>query len=55
MAEPFGATGVRATIPDGLRRELSAALNRRGTTLIAGGEMPGPWKHLVLPRVRSAR
>jgi hypothetical protein len=26
----------------------------RGGTII-DGEMPGPWKHLVLPRVRSAR
>ncbi len=55
MAESFGVAGVRATSPDGLRRELAAALKRRGTTLIevAVGEMPDPWKHLVLPRVRG--
>jgi acetolactate synthase-1/2/3 large subunit len=57
MAESFGAAGVRTTTPDGLRRELAAALKRRGTTLIevAVGEMPDPWKHLVLPRVRGGR
>jgi acetolactate synthase I/II/III large subunit len=57
MAESFGVAGVRTTTPDGLRRELAAALSRRGTTLIevAVGEMPDPWKHLVLPRVRGGR
>ena len=57
MAESFGVAGVRTTTPDGLRRELAAALKRRGTTLIeiAVGEMPDPWKHLVLPRVRGGR
>jgi acetolactate synthase-1/2/3 large subunit len=57
MAESFGAAGVRTTSPDGLRRELAAALKRRGTTVIevAVGEMPDPWKHLVLPRVRGGR
>jgi acetolactate synthase-1/2/3 large subunit len=57
MAESFDVAGVRTTTPDGLRRELAAALKRRGTTLIevAVGEMPDPWKHLVLPRVRGGR
>jgi acetolactate synthase I/II/III large subunit len=57
MAESFGVAGVRTTAPGGLRRELAAALKRRGTTLIevAVGEMPDPWRHLVLPRVRGAR
>ena len=57
MAESFGVAGVRTTTPDGLRRELAAAFKRRGTTLIevAVGEMPDPWKHLVLPRVRGGR
>jgi acetolactate synthase-1/2/3 large subunit len=57
MAESFGAAGVRATTPDGLRRELAAALKRRGTTLIevAVGEMPDPWKVLIPPRVRGER
>ena len=57
MAESFGLAGVRTTTPDGLRRELAAALKRRGTTLIevAVGELPDPWKHLVPPRVRGGR
>ena len=57
MAESYGVAGVRTTTPDGLRRELAAELKRRGTTLIevAVGEMPDPWKHLVLPRVRGGR
>jgi acetolactate synthase-1/2/3 large subunit len=57
MAESFGVAGARTTSPDGLRRELAAALRRRGTTLIevAVGEMPDPWKILVPPRVRGVR
>ncbi len=57
MAESFGVAGVRTTTPDGLRRELAAALKRRGTTLIevAVGEMPDPWKVLSPPRVRGLR
>ncbi len=57
MAESFGVAGVRTTTPDGLRRELAAAFKRRGSTLIevAVGEMPDPWKHLVMPRVRGGR
>jgi acetolactate synthase I/II/III large subunit len=57
MAESFGLAGVKTTSPDGLRRELAAALKRRGTTVIevALGEMPDPWKVLVPPRVRGVR
>jgi len=57
MAESFGVAGVRTTTPDGLRRELAAALKRRGTTLIevAVGEMPDPWKVMLPPRVRGVR
>jgi acetolactate synthase I/II/III large subunit len=57
MAESFGAAGVRTTTPDGLRRELAAALKRSGTTLIevAVGEMPDPWKVLLPPRIRGGR
>ena len=57
MAESFGVAGVKTTTPDGLRRELAAALKRRGTTLIevAVGDMPDPWKVLVPPRVRGSR
>jgi acetolactate synthase-1/2/3 large subunit len=57
MAESFGAAGVRTTSPEGLGRELAAALKRRGTTLIevAVGEMPDPWKVMLPPRVRGVR
>ena len=57
LAESFGAAGMRTTTPDGLRRELAAALKRRGTTLIevAVGEMPDPWKVLIPPRIRGGR
>ncbi|MGH7100414.1 MAG: thiamine pyrophosphate-dependent enzyme [Stellaceae bacterium] len=55
LAESFGLAGVRTSSPEGLRRELAAALKRRGTTLIevAVGEMPDPWKTLIMPRVRG--
>jgi acetolactate synthase I/II/III large subunit len=57
MAESFGAAGVKTDSPGSLRRELAAALKRRGTTLIevAVGEMPDPWKLLVPPRIRGNR
>ena len=57
LAESFGAAGVRTTTPDGLRRELAAALKRRGATVIevAVGEMPDPWKVLIPPRIRGLR
>jgi acetolactate synthase-1/2/3 large subunit len=57
MAESFDAAGVRTTTPDGLRRELAAALKRPGTTLIEVpvGEMPDPWRVLLPPRVRGTR
>jgi acetolactate synthase-1/2/3 large subunit len=55
LAESFGAAGVRTASPDGLRRELAAALKRRGTSVIevAVGEMPDPWPVLAPPRVRG--
>jgi acetolactate synthase-1/2/3 large subunit len=55
MADSYGIAGVRVTTPDGLRRELNAALKRRGPSLIevAVGEMPDPWSTLMMPRVRG--
>jgi acetolactate synthase I/II/III large subunit len=46
---------VRALSPEQLRRELAAALKRRGPSLIEVpvGEMPDPWPTLVMPRVRG--
>ena len=57
MAESFGVAGVRAATPEVLRRELAAALKRRGPTLIEVpvGEMPDPWKLMQMPRVRGTR
>jgi len=55
MADSYGIAGVRVTTPDGLRRELAAALKRRGPSLIevSVGEMPDPWPTLMMPRVRG--
>jgi len=55
MAESYGIAGVRAQSPEQLRRELAAALKRRGPTLIEVpvGEMPDPWPTLVMPRIRG--
>jgi acetolactate synthase-1/2/3 large subunit len=55
MAESYGIAGVRAQSPDQLRRELAAALKRRGPSLIEVpvGEMPDPWPTLIMPRVRG--
>jgi acetolactate synthase-1/2/3 large subunit len=55
MADSYGIAGVRATSPDALRRELAAALKRRGPSLIEVpvGEMPDPWPTLIMPRVRG--
>jgi acetolactate synthase I/II/III large subunit len=55
MADSYGIAGVRATSPDELRRELGAALKRRGPSLIEVpvGEMPDPWPTLIMPRVRG--
>ena len=55
MAESFGIAGARATSPEMLRRELAAALKRRGPSLIEVpvGEMPDPWSTLIMPRIRG--
>jgi acetolactate synthase-1/2/3 large subunit len=55
MADSFGIAGVSATSPEILRRELAAALKRRGPSLIEVpvGEMPDPWPTLIMPRVRG--
>src|SRR6202162_707199 len=55
MADSYGIAGVRATSPEILRRELAAALKRRGPSLIEVpvGEMPAPWPTLIMPRVRG--
>ena len=54
MADSYGIAGVRAQ-PEQLRRELAAAIKRRGPSLIEVpvGEMPDPWPTLIMPRVRG--
>ncbi|HYB08599.1 MAG TPA: thiamine pyrophosphate-dependent enzyme [Alphaproteobacteria bacterium] len=55
MAESYGVAGISASGPEGLQRELNAALKRRGPTLIEVkvGEMPDPWPVILRPRVRG--
>ncbi|HEY6334574.1 MAG TPA: thiamine pyrophosphate-dependent enzyme [Alphaproteobacteria bacterium] len=55
MAESYGIAGVRTSGPEGLQRELNAALKRRGGTLIEVkvGDMPDPWPVILRPRVRG--
>jgi len=55
MAETYGLAGVRTEGPEGLRRELNAALKRRGATLIEVpvGEMPDPWDLIYRKRLRG--
>ena len=57
MADSYGIAGVRALSPAELRRELAAAIKRRGPTLIEVpvGEMPDPWPMLIAGRVRGNR
>jgi acetolactate synthase-1/2/3 large subunit len=57
MADSYGIAGVRALSPTELRRELAAAIKRRGPTLIEVpvGEMPDPWPVLITGRVRGSR
>jgi len=56
MAEAYGVAGARTSSPEGLRKELNAALKRQGTTLIevAVGDMPDPWPYILRPRIRGA-
>ena len=56
MAESFGVAGVRTTTPKACAAAGGGTEAARHD-LIEGavGEMPDPWKHLILPRVRGAR
>jgi acetolactate synthase-1/2/3 large subunit len=55
LARDFGAAGARANTPEDLRRELRAAFERPGPTVIEVpvGEMPEPWHFIHMPRVRG--
>jgi acetolactate synthase I/II/III large subunit len=55
LAESFGLAATRADDPDDLRHALERALARAEPALIEVklGELPGPWRHIMLPRVRG--
>jgi acetolactate synthase-1/2/3 large subunit len=50
LAEAFGVTGRTANTPDGLRDEITAAIEADEPTLIAVpiGKVPNPWTVLGL-------
>jgi acetolactate synthase-1/2/3 large subunit len=55
LAESFGAAGYRARTPEELRKTLEHSLGEPGPALIEVpvGDMATPWKHIILPQVRS--
>jgi acetolactate synthase I/II/III large subunit len=55
LAESFGVFAQAADDPDDLRDALERALARNAPALIEVkvGELPAPWHHIVLPRVRG--
>jgi acetolactate synthase I/II/III large subunit len=55
LAESFGAVALAASGPKELRYALERALAAARPTLIEVkvGEMPSPWHHIMLPRVRG--
>jgi acetolactate synthase-1/2/3 large subunit len=56
LAESFGAQGLRATSPDELRQAIRLGFDTQGPTVVhvPVGEMPDPWRFVILPRVRGA-
>lgn len=56
MAESFGVEGMRAKSPAELKTTIEKAFTRKAPVLIDApvGEMPDPWKHVMLGRVRKA-
>jgi acetolactate synthase-1/2/3 large subunit len=55
LAASFSLFSERATSPDELRAALERALARDEPALIEVplGELPSPWPHIILPRVRG--
>ena len=55
LADSFGVFARRTTDPDGLQDALEQALAQDEPALIEVkvGELPDPWPHIVLPRVRG--
>ncbi len=55
LAQSFGMAAQQITGPDHLAEALAAALARDEPALLAVkvGEMPDPWHHIMLPKVRG--
>ena len=55
LANSFGAQGLRATTPDGLRRALEKGFAHNGPTVIEVpvGELPSPWEFVLMPKCRG--
>jgi acetolactate synthase-1/2/3 large subunit len=55
LAESFGMAAQQVSGPDHLAEALAGALARDEPALLAVkvGEMPDPWRHIHLPRVRG--
>jgi len=55
LAECFGAQGIRVRTPEELRPALRRGFAADGPTIIEvpTGEMPDPWKFIMLPKVRG--
>ncbi len=55
LAESFGAKALRAEDPDQLQSAMAEGVAHDGPTVIEipVGEMPAPWHHVVMPRVRG--
>jgi acetolactate synthase-1/2/3 large subunit len=55
LASSFGMAARQVTSPDDLADALSEALSRDEPALLTAkvGEMPDPWPHIILPRVRG--
>lgn len=56
MAESYGMAGFRATTPDELQHALERAfaLDAPALVHVPVGEMPDPWRLIMLPRVRGS-
>jgi acetolactate synthase I/II/III large subunit len=56
LAEAYGAAAARAHDPASLGAAITAALPRRGPTLIdvPVGEMSSPWRYIMMERLRGA-
>lgn len=56
LAESFGAAGFRASTPEQLRQAIRRSFDCGGPAVIevSVGEMPSPWRFIMMPRVRPS-